>query len=314
MRRRQWAQAAPEAGDCSSSPVVAAVPRSRRAGGPPGAGGQSGSCDGFVSSDGTSVLRHEPPYASFKSRRHPDRPVPNSPRRRPARGRVLFKLTVQSLPVEPQPLGGPGFVAALGFQHPLDVLPLQLLQRQPLHQRRGESILALALAQGRRQVLGRHDVAFGQRHRPFHHVFQLAHVARPGVSQQQLLGRLLEAAQRLARPFGRPGQEVLGQRQDVLGPVAQRRQVDVDDVQPVEQVLPEPPFLQPFFQMSVGGGDQANVHPFRLGGPQRADLPFLQHAQQLGLQGERQLSDLVEEDGAAVGLDEQAGLVGAWRR
>ena len=40
------------------------------------------------------------------------------------------------------------------------------------------------------------------------------------------------------------------------------------------------------------------------------DLPFLEHPQQLGLQLQRQLADLVEEDGPAVGQLEAAGLRG----
>ena len=50
------------------------------------------------------------------------------------------------------------------------------------------------------------------------------------------------------------------------------------------------------------------------GRAERPDLALLQHAQQLGLQRERQLADLVEEDGAAVGLDEQAVAVRRGRR
>ena len=106
-------------------------------------------------------------------------------------------------------------------------------------------------------------------------------------------------------------QEVLGQRQDVLGAVAQRRQVDVDDVQPVEQVLAEAAVRQALFQILVGGGDDAHVDLLAARRPQRPDLALLQDAQQLGLQRGRQLADLVEEQGAAVGLDEQAGAIRA---
>jgi len=53
------------------------------------------------------------------------------------------------------------------------------------------------------------------------------------------------------------------------------------------------------FQIAVGGGEEAHVD---LAGPHAAhpyDLPGLDHPQQLGLQGRRQLPHLVEEDGPA---------------
>ena len=41
----------------------------------------------------------------------------------------------------------------------------------------------------------------------------------------------------------------------------------------------------------------------------RLDLALLQRAQQLDLRGRRQFADLVEEQRAAVGLDELAGVL-----
>ena len=46
----------------------------------------------------------------------------------------------------------------------------------------------------------------------------------------------------------------------------------------------------------------------RLGAADALELPLLEHAQELGLERERHLADLVEEQGAAVGHLELAGL------
>ncbi len=51
----------------------------------------------------------------------------------------------------------------------------------------------------------------------------------------------------------------------------------------------------------MGGGDHPHVQRFDLVGAERLDLLFLQHAQQLGLQRQRQVADFVEEQRAAVG-------------
>ena len=59
----------------------------------------------------------------------------------------------------------------------------------------------------------------------------------------------------------------------------------------------------------MGGGDDAHVDLRSARRRRRArSRRLLQDAQQLGLERERQLADLVEEQGAAVGLLEQAGL------
>ena len=59
-------------------------------------------------------------------------------------------------------------------------------------------------------------------------------------------------------------------------------------------------------EIPVGGGDDPHVDRKRLGAAQRANLALLQYAQQLDLQRQRHVADLVEEQRAAVGSQEQA--------
>ncbi|KAK0329393.1 hypothetical protein LTR94_037021, partial [Friedmanniomyces endolithicus] len=54
----------------------------------------------------------------------------------------------------------------------------------------------------------------------------------------------------------------------------------------------------------VGGGDDAHIDRARMAPAERHDLLAMQHAQQRGLRVERQVIDLVQEQGAAVGVDE----------
>ena len=98
------------------------------------------------------------------------------------------------------------------------------------------------------------------------------------------------------------------QQRDVFLALAQRRQLHRDDVQPVVQVLAEPPVVHHRAQVDVGGRDDAHVHLDRVDAAEAHELALLDHAQQLGLRLERDVADLVEEDAALVGDLEQALL------
>ena len=91
------------------------------------------------------------------------------------------------------------------------------------------------------------------------------------------------------------------QQRDVLAPLAQGRQLDLDRVQPEQQVLAEAAFRRRAARRAVGRGDHPDVDRHRLVGADRDHLPLLERGQQLGLEVERQIADLVEEQGAAVG-------------
>ena len=106
-----------------------------------------------------------------------------------------------------------------------------------------------------------------------------------------------------------PSQDVLGQERDILGAVAERRDDDPGDVEAVEQVLAEPARGDLPGQVAVGGRDDASVGAEGLGPADALELPLLKDAEDLGLGREGQLADLVEEDGAAGGALEPAGLL-----
>jgi hypothetical protein len=56
-----------------------------------------------------------------------------------------------------------------------------------------------------------------------------------------------------------PGQELVGQGEDVLLALPQGRDVDADDVEPVEEVGAEQAPLDLLLQIAVGGHDQPEV-------------------------------------------------------
>jgi hypothetical protein len=89
-------------------------------------------------------------------------------------------------------------------------------------------------------------------------------------------------------------------------PLAQRRQAQPDHVEPVKQVFPEQALAHPLLHVLVGGRDDPHVGPDRLVAADPVEVVVGQHPQQAGLEFGRHVADLVEEQGAALGLLETA--------
>ena len=108
--------------------------------------------------------------------------------------------------------------------------------------------------------------------------------------------------------------KAIGQGQDVFAAFAQRRQVQGDDVEAIEQVFAEAAVAHHVFKVEVGGRQNAHIGP---AGDRVADtLVFLvlNETQQLWLQGQRKVADLIEKQRAAVGLIDSAQACFRWRR
>ena len=151
--------------------------------------------------------------------------------------------------------------------------------------------------------------AVAQDHRPLDVVLQLADVARPVVVAEQPHRLGVDPPHLAAVLLGVALQEELDQRRDVLAALAQGRQVDRHDVEPVVQVLAEPAGLDLVEQVAVGRGDDPGVDLLGVGVADPLELPLLQDAEQLDLELGRGAVDLVEEDAAGVRGLEPAGPV-----
>lgn len=102
--------------------------------------------------------------------------------------------------------------------------------------------------------------------------------------------------------LGGAGEEVAGEGRDIFAAVGQPRNVDADHVQAVEQVLAELAGLHQRLQVLVSGGDDAHIDLDRYVAAHAIELAIGQHSQQAGLCVGGHVADLVEEQGAAVGL------------
>jgi hypothetical protein len=159
-----------------------------------------------------------------------------------------------------------------------------------------------------RQVLAGDGQAAAHQDGPLHHVAQLAHVAGPGVGGEHG-ERLRRKHRRLAatRPPCAVLSEELGQGHEVARALAQRGHPEDVGGQAEEQIRTERPGGDVGGEVAVGGGDEAYVDGHRAGRAHPQNLAVLEHTQELGLGGQGQLGDLVEEQRAAARGLEQPG-------
>src|SRR5690348_3965951 len=77
--------------------------------------------------------------------------------------------------------------------------------------------------------------------------------------------------------------------------------MNADDVEAEEKILAESSFLISGLKVAVRGGDHADIDLHAGGAAHGTYFLFLQDAEKLRLHLEREFTDLVEEDRAAVG-------------
>ena len=138
-----------------------------------------------------------------------------------------------------------------------------------------------------------------------HRIFELADIARPAVGCKRSEHALGERRNRAAVAVGIMAQEMVGEQRHVVGPFAKRRNPERRDVEPEHEVGPEAAGADQRGEIGVGRGDDSHVRLERALGTERAVLSLLQEAQHRHLRARSQGVDLVEEQGAALGLGDQ---------
>src|SRR4051812_596732 len=205
-----------------------------------------------------------------------------------------LQTAVERAAAQPERLRGLADVASVPGKSLLDEEPLDVLEAHVL-ETRGR------LARRPQPEVPRTDgVSLRHQHGALHRVIELADVARPAVIEQELHRTGVEAREVLAVSLRMLLEEVTREQRHVFAALAHGRKVDLDRVQTEQQVLPESPSRHFLVEVGIGGREDPDVHATR---PRRSDtLEFtrLEHAQQLGLEAERDVRDLVEEERAAV--------------
>src|SRR5271156_318953 len=104
-------------------------------------------------------------------------------------------------------------------------------------------------------------------------------------------------------------QQPLRERQDVFAAFAQRWNAQGDDVEAGVEVLAKVMRADFGFEVAIRRRDDSRIEVNRALAADALEVLLLQEAQKLGLEGRRQIGNLVEENGAAVGRFEPARLV-----
>src|SRR5439155_6152453 len=99
------------------------------------------------------------------------------------------------------------------------------------------------------------------------------------------------------------------QQRNVVAADTKRRELEHDPTQSVVEIFPEGAALDRCLEIAMGRGDQPDVDAPRLGRADRTNLAVLKEPEQHRLGIRRQLADLVEEEGPAVGDGEETLLL-----
>src|SRR5262245_40423470 len=141
---------------------------------------------------------------------------------------MMLKAAVEGAPAESQRLRSLADVAAVPLERLADEHAFDLLQRQVLESRGGA-------AAPETQVGSVDSGTMRHQHGPLERMVELAHVARPGVALERLESIGLESGERLPVAGRVAAEEVLSERPDVVATLAERRQVNLDRVEPEQQ-------------------------------------------------------------------------------
>ncbi len=224
---------------------------------------------------------------------------------------VLGDAIAQRVARDPEPPGGARHVPERLVERLEELRPLDCAQRGVEGAARGGRVDPL-LAEGGRggdvQHRRRHHRGVDEEGHPLHRVGELPDVPRPRMLDERR-ARVRREALGCQTIFGAGrAQEVLREQDHVRAPLAERRQPQRHDGEPVIEILAEAPGVHRGRQILVARGDDPDVDGLGAGGAEPAHGAVLQDLQELGLEAVGQERHLVEEERAAVGRLEQPGL------
>lgn len=132
-------------------------------------------------------------------------------------------------------------------------------------------------------------------------VFELADVAGPGVLFEGREDGVVDAFDGDGVGDAVDVEEVLGEERDVAVALTEWWELDGDDVDAVVEVFAEAAGACHFFEVFVGGADEAEVDFAEGAAAETLHHVVFEDAEEFGLKGEGEGGDLVEEEGAGVG-------------
>src|SRR5438270_13870386 len=151
--------------------------------------------------------------------------------------------------------------------------------------------------------LGTHD------DKPLHEVPKFANIARPRIAKQDFPSSLAEFAGFFAIGRAELPQKVVRQRGNIFSAIAQRGNVEGNDIQAIKKVLPECPAGDFLFKVLISRGDDAHVNVRSDVGAYAFETLLLQDAEHFRLRAQAHIADLIQKKRSTVGFLEFADLV-----
>ena len=144
----------------------------------------------------------------------------------------------------------------------------------------------------------------GEQHLP-QDIRELTNIAGPAVVDQSLRGARAESPPDAFLPTDRV-EKMLNQQGDVRPPLAQRRQVDADHIQTIEEIRSKDALSHQVLEVRIRGADDPRIDRKAVPSADRSNDSFLQGTQELALHVFRHVADLVKEEHSLVRRGEQA--------
>src|SRR5688500_5126747 len=132
-------------------------------------------------------------------------------------------------------------------------------------------------------------------------VRQLTNVPRPPVAHEQLERARAPGRRGTSTPRSIECREMPDELRDVIGPLAERRDVHRDEVEAKEEILAEAAVGDGALEIVIRRGEDAHVHLTGLAPTDALDLLRLDGAQQLRLRLRAEVTDLIEEPRSLMG-------------
>ena len=222
---------------------------------------------------------------------------------------MLSALAIESAGVDPECSGGR--VKARGLvDDSADVLDFELVERVRATRRNRSQPIARSLEASLSNPIwevGQADLdALGEDRRAFDRVTKLSKISGPGVTFQGVHGFGGETRE-LASGLAREKVEQVRCHLRHVGTRPKRRQGELNDVEPVHQVFAKGPGFHGSFEVAICRGDDSNDGGAGLSFSYALIFALLEKSQELGLKGQRKVTDLVEEQSSPFGCGDLAG-------
>ena len=135
-------------------------------------------------------------------------------------------------------------------------------------------------------------------------IFKFTHVAAPVMRQQPLDRQLADWAQRHVVGFGILFDKEFGQNRNIVRAFAQRRNIEVNDIQTEIKVFSEVACVDFGLKITVRGCQNTHIDFNRAFAAKPINFLFLNGTQQFCLQADVHFADFIKQKGSVVGFFE----------